>query len=732
MFRRERAVRRAAATFLAVSCVPLGWGLRAGAVEHLSDATDLAVPLQASGTAFTAPADGRLRGEDFAATVTGVAWPDQAVFGGKSEEPVTGRRFIEFNLTLAENVNSITPAGTDPAVTAAVEWDGVPHPLSLTELDNTIAQQSAGPNWPSASGQFIATVPNDTHVVDLILSQGSFSQGFNLWTLRRIAPAPVVLYRDPTLPTLSTTSGASATLALSNPSDGFSDTAQVTVQSATLSFFQPSGTGNAPGSPGQAVLSVVLDGEYPYNPNDLTESGHYLGSQAPLPGDLLSFTPNGATPIPAIMSDAGDTTGKGQADNGLFDATYSFVVPGTLAGGTITVDAGSFGGAEFTLFTPENTNIDITAPANLAITFPAVPATAVQREPPWVGRPLPHTALASSGSGLAATPSHPLPIWLAVVVLVALAAGVIVVQRQRKRRRALPATDVIAQVVGAPGVPTQPADTGTDRSPVLADPPVAEAASEPAPAATSASTFTMSELMARVLGPPDGVGWRQVPDRRIVTEIVCWMVFHNRHLHSADEILVGVYSTEGTRREVNRETFFTYLSKVRQCVGPEHLPDATETGGYGLIGVTSDWESFQGLSGQADLTDGPEAIELRTRTLALVRGVPFQGVPTGHYGWAFEEQLGQQMISAVVTCAIRLANDLFDLGRYVELDEAVRAGLRADPRDTYLLEIQARAANVRNEGLARPGRSRGDTGGAEEAPGAGGTPDDPHNPGSGT
>ena len=46
-------------------------------------------------------------------------------------------------------------------------------------------------------------------------------------------------------------------------------------------------------SPDQAVLSVVLDGEFPNDPDDPTGSGHYLGSQTPLPASMLSFTPAG-------------------------------------------------------------------------------------------------------------------------------------------------------------------------------------------------------------------------------------------------------------------------------------------------------------------------------------------------------------------------------------------------------------------------------------------------------
>jgi hypothetical protein len=62
----------------------------------------------------TTPVDGRLRGPDFAATVTQVAWPDRATYAGQSEEPPTGHRFIVFALHLAENSAVVDASSSDP------------------------------------------------------------------------------------------------------------------------------------------------------------------------------------------------------------------------------------------------------------------------------------------------------------------------------------------------------------------------------------------------------------------------------------------------------------------------------------------------------------------------------------------------------------------------------------------------------------------------------------------
>ena len=473
------------------------------------------------------PADGRLRGQDFAAQVTagGLAgsghrqWPHRRGRHGASLRRV--------HAELAEDTAAISPRGSDPPVTASVRWGQASQPLSLSGLNDNLGQQVEGSTWPSASQQFVVSVPATSHTVALVLSQGSFFQAFNLWTLKRVGPAPTVLYRDPERPTLTATTPATGSLALSNPADGFSDSATVSVQSATLGYFPPTGA-PGPGPPSQAVLSVVLDGEYPDDPNDPTTSGHYLGAQAPLPGSLLTFTPTGGSPVTATVSDAGDTTGKGKADDGLFDATYSFVVPGDLTTGTLTVNAGTFTGAEFTLFTAEagNTPLRIAAPLDLSVTFPAVPASATQPTPPWVGAPLPPTVGAASSSTSGALPasgSSGFPIWLAVLLLVLAAGAIVLMQRRRAARVRLtgPTAD------GAP--PEAPTSEPTD---VVATP-TDDAPQEPLVAIAPLPDAGLADPSIGVLGPVEVHGWVVEPERRIIEELLCFLVLDYRRVDVA-------------------------------------------------------------------------------------------------------------------------------------------------------------------------------------------------------
>ena len=590
---------------------------------------------------------------------------------GRSVEATTGHRFVVFTLQLAEDTASVSPRGSAPPVTASVRYGQVVQSLSLTVIDDNLGEQLDGSTWPSASQQFVLSVPARSHAVALVLSQGSFFQAFNLWTLKRVGPAPTVLYRDPERPSVTAAVPPSGNLTLSNPADGFSDTAAVTMQSATLGYFPPAGA-PAPGPASQAVLSVELDAEYPDNPDDPTTSGHYLGAQSPLPGSMLTFTPTGGSPVSATGSEPGDTTGKGKADDGLFDATYSFVVPGDVTTGSLTINAGTLTGAEFTLFTAEagTTPVHISAPLSLPLTFPAVPAAATQRTPPWVGAPLPPTVGAASSSAGATTQSsgsNGFPIWLAVLLLVVVAAAVVLVQR-RLSTRVRPAAGADPTASGAAIVePTAVVPSSTNDAPQ--ERPVASAAMTPA---------NIADPSIRVLGPVEVHGWAVEPDRRVLEELLCFLVLHDSWPMSADQIQLALRPTNGSLPEVSRKTFHTYLSGLRRSVRAR----------------------FQALLGEADRTDGEESMGHLRAALGLVRGVPFEGVTTGQYEWVFNEQLASGMTGVVATCAVRLANELFAREDYVGVDEAVRAGLKAAPDDADLWSIGAQALAARQEGRA--------------------------------
>jgi hypothetical protein len=675
--------------------------------------------IAAPGATFTTPADGRLRGQDFVATVTGVAWPDRATLDGDAVLATPGRRFVAFNLELTEDAKAVAPDGTDPAVTAAVVYGSDSSPLSLSALNDQMAAQTLQSTWASGSTSFVLSVPNTTHKVNLVLRQGSFSQSFDLWTLHRGAPAPAVLYRSADRPTLTSSSAASTTLSMTNPADGFSGTAQVTLGNATLSYFANADAGVPPISPDQAILSVILTATYPVNLNDATVTGHYLGAQSPLPASFLSFTPQGAAPVTAAMSESGYTTGQAE-DDGLFDALYSFVVPASLSSGTLAIGAGSFTGAEFTLYTAgDNTPVDITAPTTMGFAFPTVPVSAQQKRPPWIGAALPPTAAPSGGSSggtpLTTSSNGGFPIWVAVLILLGAAGLVVALQRWRQQRglswsfpwpdsakvipataaptasNVVPATDIATHVVPdtAPATSAGTRDIEVGR-PVTAPP----SASSPPTAATS------SDLTVNFLGPNEVIGWRQVPDRRIIEELLDFLVLHDARPMSAEQIRLALWPTGGSHDEVSRKTFLTYLSTLRKCIGAEHLPDAIGAGGYRITGVASDWGTFQRLAKEADAASEGEAIAFRTEALALVRGRPFEGVGSDQYEWVANEHFDTTITIAVAELALTLATDLLATGDSRASEAAARAGIKGAQDDNDLWRIGAHAIFARGDSTA--------------------------------
>jgi hypothetical protein len=653
--------------------------------------------------ASVVPADGRLNTLDYSAKVTAVAWPAR----NGMQEPTPGRRFVRFTLEVSSLAQSASPTSPAPALGAALRWGGTSHQLSVTSIDDEL-QAGAGGSSDTGSASYMASVPDDTHDVDLVLSEGTFSQSFDLWTLSRVPPSPAVLYRDPTQTSLTGSAAGPATLTLSNPSDGFTSSADVTLQSATLGFFAPSGTTLTP-NPDQAVLSVVLDGEFPNNPDDPTASGHYLGSTAPLPASLLTFTPSGGTSAPATISDAGNTTGKGNSDDGLFDATYSFLVPATLTSGTLGVAAGSFTGSEFTLYTAENgtTTLDVSAPATMALSFPAPVAEGTQRTPPWVGQPDPPTSAASTsalGSRSPGGPNHPagFPIWAAIGILALAALAVVLFERWRRSTRlatasttARPATAVTDPAPPPPSAPVVGPEAasvsdGVDDTEATGDLRTVAAAAGASDVASAGSPVE-DQAALNVLGAREILGLEIDSGWALLIELLTYLVFHeHRHLKAA-QIAIGL--RPGGSRELDEKTVRNAITRLRRCIGPDRLPEAT-TDGYLIEGIGSDWFAFERLSRQADTAGGEEALALRKAALALVRGAPFVDV---NDEWVDAERLRSHMTVAIVNCAVRLATDLLEAERPLEAEEAASAGLRGAPRHYVLWELGAWAICDRSD-----------------------------------
>jgi hypothetical protein len=456
-------------------------------------------------------------------------------------------------------------------------------------------------------------------------------------------------------------------------------------------------------------LTLQIQSSYPSIPYGQPNSGHFFSGFSPLTGSQLTFTPTGGSAVPAT-ADTTDfsSTNAASDDDGLFDALYSFAVPATTTGGTLSVLPGTANGTEYTGFTGTGTTvpITITAPATVALSFPAVPAApGAQKMPPWVGAPLPATGLAAAPAGdsaLSARTSNGssggggLPIWVVVLILLLVAAGVVTWQRLRRRSAAAMANASVVTETPAPapnGEAAQAEPAVSEAAKAFAQPlPVAVATSEP-----EATPVREGRPRSRILGPPDALGMKKTSERRIIEELFHYLALHDAHRRSAEQVLVALRPDAGTDDDLTLKTIHTYLSELRACVGAEHLPSATVAGGYLLLEVSSDWADFVQLNRQADATNCEAAWTLRFEALALVRGVPFEGVPADAYQWAGAEHLVSTMTTAIARCAGRAAQELLEAGDLLRAEEAARAGRRGAPDDYELWRFGALAIDARGD-----------------------------------
>ncbi|MHB1486656.1 MAG: AfsR/SARP family transcriptional regulator [Acidimicrobiales bacterium] len=672
------------------------------------------------GTPLTTPVDGRLRGPDFTARVTGVGWPTAA---GTAPNPYVagrGHRLVVFSLSISEEAGNVgIMASPDKTVTATVSFGATqaPAPVDLTSIGDQIGGSAEPVTSATAVGTgtaiFVASEPAGTGDGALTLTEGSFSQTFNLWTLQRVAPYPSVLYRDPNSQSVPASPSAGATISITNPADGYSAPASVDVHRSDLTAFNPDGLNTPPPSPGDAYLAVTFTSAVaqltPADPN----WGHYFAGITPLPGSAITFSAPGqpasvATAVDVISpsNQVGDT-----GDDGLLDATYVFVVPATTTTGSLAIAGAPTTGTEYVGFTGiRNGPLSVGGPTTLPLAFLALPPVATQPKPAWIGAPLPATASAASqsGAGAGSTPKSGsgggLPVWLAVVILVVVLAGLIAAQ-QLLRRRTDSGKPAVEHPDPHPNPPTTdgPVTEGQATSALVnGAPPPTRDATQPVPDNQpdgNAAPIPIvlggdSDLVVRVLGPVEVTGWLIPPARAATTQLCCYLAMHQGHATTSDRLLLDLWPTESDRQEVTRKTLHNYLSGLRRGVGIERFPEAVNTGGYRFTGVTTDWNRFGQLVSEADGLTGQEADQARTAALTLVRDVPFKDAPSPAYDWVHTESLATSITVAIVAVAHRLATDLLAQGEVTRAEWAVRQGLRASPTEEALWLDLARAVTT--------------------------------------
>ena len=213
----------------------------------------------------------------------------------------------------------------------------------------------------------------------------------------------------------------------------------------------------------------------------------------------------------------------------------------------------------------------------------------------------------------------------------------------------------------------------------------------------TATALTTTKVDIRVLGPVEVIGWRQRPDRAVVTELACYLALHRNRVIPADELRAALWPD--VAREASAKSLRTYMSLLRKSLGSERVPMGSGSGYRIDDAVGTDWLRFEELTGM-----GATPGQLRA-ALELVRGRPFSGVSPTSFGWVFSELLVSEIEVGIVDVTRRLAGILSFNDDLSGALWAVRQGLLAVPSDYGLWELRiAIAGHQGRDELARARR----------------------------
>ncbi|MHB1444960.1 MAG: AfsR/SARP family transcriptional regulator, partial [Acidimicrobiales bacterium] len=169
-------------------------------------------------------------------------------------------------------------------------------------------------------------------------------------------------------------------------------------------------------------------------------------------------------------------------------------------------------------------------------------------------------------------------------------------------------------VVDLRQTPTPPDPTVGTSSPAVTPPatggstvPITEA---PVPTRTLSTVRpALAEPYVTILGQVD-LHCEFRPDRRVVRELAVYLALHRDRPRSAEELVAILWPAgDDFTNERDPDAVHQTASRLRRCLGPDALPDATTSGGYLLSdAITSDWEAFQSLVAVAPAEDDAVAI----------------------------------------------------------------------------------------------------------------------------
>jgi DNA-binding SARP family transcriptional activator len=419
-------------------------------------------------------------------------------------------------------------------------------------------------------------------------------------------------------------------LRISNPFDGVTLPSVVFIQDAKLSTTGFIGT-HALAPKGQIYLTFSANAGPEQLSYDQPNSGHFFSTMTPLTPSAVTFTSRDGRMYAAHeanpMSQANNPNST--IDNGLLDATYWFLVPSSTRAGTISIGPATTEGTEFQGFVGQSiTPLHVGGPIAFKVTFPSKLTAPVVSRPRIPGPP------ATSYSGLNE---------LLSIVSIAFLAAMFWRTRGRTRRRAQYVPVVYPPVnTQRPATSTQPTDV---RRQVSYDPPKPKADAQDG--ALRVNVLGSLQIEPSTKGSSDPI-----------RSILAYLALHDDRPQSADEIQNALWPDSMKVSSVAQKTFLNYVSRARQTVGAQYLPEANGRAGYELVNTSSDWREFRTLATRANTSSKEEAIELRRSALRLVRSVPFDGESSTFFEWAVNQKYVASMIESVTTIAHQLQTDL--------------------------------------------------------------------------
>ena len=199
--------------------------------------------------------------------------------------------------------------------------------------------------------------------------------------------------------------------------------------------------------------------------------------------------------------------------------------------------------------------------------------------------------------------------------------------------------------------------------------------------APSAEATPLPTVEVGVLGPLEIRGIAAAPQRSKATELIAWLVLHNRH-GSTDEVATALWpmgASEGSQHNV--------IWDARRALGEDADGNSllVREGGLKLSPlVTSDWAHFRELAGCDDR-------ETRVAALSLVRGKPFGDVD---WPWSTVEGLAATMEAEVCDLASAIGEQALLDGDASLAAHAAEQGILASPYDERLYRLLMRASDA--------------------------------------